>query len=189
MRSFFAIPVPEEVRTYLHGLTAPLKQSRDRISWVAQRNIHMTLSFLGDTEESALDAHETGLIQLADRIPAFELVTQDTGVFPHANDPRVLWIGAGLFDQSLKKMKQGLDNFLRKQGYAIDNRPYHPHITLGRVKNLSRNSQSIHEYLSMDVREIVFPVNELLWIKSTLTPMGAEYEVMRTFKLNTGGNP
>jgi len=154
---------------------------------VRSENIHITLNFLGDTDPDAIGEQAARMREvLLDKLP-ISLGITDTGIFPHANDPRVLWVGSVPFDKALKPLILDLRDLLTKFGYQLDNRKFQPHITLGRVKSISRKSTFIHDFLSTEVRHSQFTVDEVKWYQSTLTSAGAIYEELETFKLKTGG--
>ena len=186
VRSFLALPIPEAVQGYLSALATPILDNRDKINWVNPGNIHITLSFLGEADPACFEEQATQIAMLVARHSGFDLGTTGTGVFPHANDPHVLWVGAAPYDNRLLTFKADLDNLLKHYGYTIDYRKFQPHITLGRVKSISRKSSFIHDYLIRDVREMIFPIQEVKWLQSTLTPEGAEYEEIYNFKFKQG---
>jgi len=188
VRTFLALPVPAHVREILANLSQPIRDPADRISWVKAENIHITLNFLGDTDPELIESQAEIFEALAAQTPVFRLGTTETGIFPHANNPRVLWVGSAPFDTSLAHFKKNLDREVRELGYGLDNRPFQPHITVARVKTLSRKSSFIHHFLAADVRELIFDVDGMNWVQSTLTPAGAEYEILKTFKFNRGGH-
>lgn len=187
IRTFLAIPLPSELRDYLFQLKKPIQNKEDRINWTRSENIHITLNFLGETDSEHIKDQASGLAKLVANYPTFEMGTMDTGVFPHANNPRVLWVSAAAYNTTLNDFKSDLNNHLKFIGYQLDKRKFQPHITLGRVKSISRKSSFIHDFLSTDVREFNFNVDEIRWIKSELTPSGAIYEDLEIFKFNTGG--
>ena len=187
IRTFLAIPLAKDLQKYLAGFADPIKIKEDRINWVAAQNIHITIGFLGETDPGVIDEQAEGIESLVQQYPSLSMGLTDTGIFPHANDPRVLWIGAMPYDRVLFDLVEGLKDHLRSLGYELDKRKFQPHITLGRVKSISRHSQFIHEFLSAEVRDIRFQVNELKWYESELTPAGAIYKELKAFKLKTGG--
>ncbi len=187
IRTFLALPIPEGLKEYFNTMLDPIIDKKDKINWVKQDNIHITLNYLGDTDEDLIAAHAEKITGVVGQFHSFRLGTTDTGVYPHANEPRVLWVGALPFDTTLSVFKRALDKELGQLSYPLDKRQFQPHITLARVKTISRNSHFIHKFLTTDVREFNFEVDTVLWMKSTLTPAGAEYEELRSFKFNSGG--
>ncbi len=187
IRTFLAIPLPKTLTGYLKTLPEPMINQKDHINWVKRENIHITLNFLGDTNPENIEAHSSQLEKIVGAYPNFEIGTLDTGIYPHANDPRVLWVGVAPYGSEFSSFKRDIDRELKVLGYTIDKRPFQPHITLARVKTISRKSMFVHKFLSTEVREFNFEVNEMVWLKSTLTPQGAEYEQLKSFKFKTGG--
>ncbi|MCF7822940.1 MAG: RNA 2',3'-cyclic phosphodiesterase [Candidatus Marinimicrobia bacterium] len=187
VRTFLAIPLPDTLMSYLAWFTDSIRNKLDLINWIKADNLHITLSFLGDTKIENIEEHGNALSHCIEKCEPVKLGTTDTGIFPHANDPRVLWVGTAPYDASFISLAMSIRNGLMELGYHLDNRKFQPHITLGRVKSISRKSTFIHDFLSTEVRDTQFVADEVKWFKSTLTPSGAIYEELETFKLNTGG--
>ncbi len=188
IRTFIALPLPDELKQYLKRLVEPIRNRQDKINWVKEENIHITLNYLGDTDPQIIEEQALRLESMLASFPVIKLGTTDTGIYPHANEPRILWVGTSPYNEALATLKEKLDNLLGHFGYNLDKRQFQPHITIARVKSISRKSSFIHDYLSAVVREIDFEIDEVKWLKSTLTPQGAEYEELKSFKLNTGGH-
>lgn len=176
IRTFLAFPVPKEIKDYFRNMLEPIIDRRDKVNWVKSENIHITLNYLGETDSNTIEDHASQIESVVNEFPPFSLGTTDTGIYPHANDPRVLWVGSVPHDLTLDSFKRKLDRELTHLGYRLDNRQFQPHITLARVKTISRKSSFIHDFLTTEVREFNFEVDTVVCMKSTLTPMGAEYE-------------
>lgn len=187
VRTFLAIPLPETLRNYLAQFSKSFIDKNDRINWVKPGNIHITLNFLGDTDPTFIDQQAISFEEQISMCSSFRMGTLDTGIYPHANDPKVLWVGASPYDNGLASLLTVLNVVVKQLGYELDNRKFQPHITLGRVKSISRKSTFIHNFLSKEVRETDFVVDEIRWFQSTLAATGAIYEELKTFKLKTGG--
>jgi len=187
IRTFLAFPVPKQIKGYFANMLEPIVDKQDKINWVKRENIHITLNYLGETDSEKIDEHGSRIESVVNEFPPFKLGTTDTGIYPHANEPRVLWVGSSPYDLTLSTFKKKLDKELTQLGYRLDKRIFQPHITLARVKTISRKSSFIHNFLSAEVREFDFEVDRVIWMKSTLTPMGAEYEELKSFKFNSGG--
>jgi len=185
-RTFLALPLPKEVHGYLFSFAKQIKNPKDAINWVKRANIHITLSFLGDTNSELIEEHATHFENLISKYSPIELGLMDTGIFPHANDPRVLWIGAAPYNEALNSFKSELNHIVKELGYEVDYRKFQPHITLGRVKSITRKSKFIHDFLLEEVRDMNFEVKQVKWFKSVLTPLGANYEELKAFNFKTG---
>ncbi|MBT3228838.1 MAG: RNA 2',3'-cyclic phosphodiesterase [Candidatus Marinimicrobia bacterium] len=187
IRTFLAFPIPKEIKGYFKNMLEPIIDRQDKINWVKRENIHITLNYLGEMDSENVEEHASHIESVINSFPPFKLGTTDTGIYPHANEPRVLWVGSAPYDLTLSAFKQKLDKELTLLGYRLDKRQFQPHITLARVKTISRKSSFIHKFLTTEVREFNFEVDTVLWMKSTLTPTGAEYEELKSFKFNSGG--
>ena len=105
IRTFLALPLPENLQMYLSRLSIPILDSRDKINWVPPKNIHITLAFLGDTDEATLESLAKDLEEVISTYSALSLQTDETGVFPHANDPKILYVGAFSFTAELSQLR------------------------------------------------------------------------------------
>jgi 2'-5' RNA ligase len=139
VRLFVAVEIGPEVRRAASRVIEELKRRtgqsapRARVTWVKPEHLHITVRFIGHVDavfsERLLAALERPL-----EVPAFPLAIEGTGTFPPKRPPRVIWAG----------LTQGLDRLhaverevrVRFEGLidAADDRGYHPHLTLGRVK-------------------------------------------------------
>ncbi|MBC8192257.1 MAG: RNA 2',3'-cyclic phosphodiesterase, partial [FCB group bacterium] len=144
IRTFLAFPIPKEIKGYFKNMLEPIINKEDKINWVKRENIHITLNYLGETDSEKIEEHARHIESVVQAFPAFKLGTTDTGIYPHANEPRVLWVGSAPYDITLSSFKQKLDIELTRLGYRLDKRQFQPHITLARVKTISRKSSFIH---------------------------------------------
>lgn len=175
MRSFIAIELPEGVKSAISELQQELKKCRADIRWVKPDNIHLTLKFLGDTEEKSLGKIVEAAKAACAGNGGFALETRGVGVFPDMRAPRVLWVGISDSD-SLTGLQKDIENGLAKLGFSPEKRRFSPHLTLGRFRSSSGKEglyDKIEEYkyLSLGLIE----VKTIFLIKSDLTPSGAEY--------------
>jgi 2'-5' RNA ligase len=126
MRLFFALWPDEPAAARLAALSrelATLSGGRP----VAVAKIHLTLAFLGDVEDSALEPARRAVE--GSRHPPFEVALDQVGSFKGA---RVAWAGCAEPSRGLVDLQSELDSRLRRAGFALDERPYTPHVTLAR---------------------------------------------------------
>jgi 2'-5' RNA ligase len=138
IRAFIAIKLSPEIHQRLKDLNLLLKQRLPDapVRWVQVNNIHLTLKFMGDVSTANLEAL-TEIIQAeALRHPSFELSVGELGAFPTTHRPRVLWVGVQA-PAELTNLQQGIEQELARLGYKPEDRPFSPHLTLGRI---SRNA-------------------------------------------------
>jgi 2'-5' RNA ligase len=172
MRLFFGLQLSEEAKARLGPVLAG-------ISRVEQ--LHFTLAFLGEQPESALarlgEAAETV------RAPAFDLAIGGTGAFPNPKSPRVLWLGVMEGAQELCSVAEQLRAALRERGFALEDRPFRPHLTIARVKDraAARSLQKVPQGELTRMR-----AGEFALVQSILGRGGAKHTVVRAFPLGRG---
>lgn len=179
IRAFIAIELPAPLRQEIIKQTARLHQQlgEDLIRWVPPENMHLTLQFLGDVPINHLDFLKQALSQIADHSSAFDLQLSGLGSFPNAKQPRILWMG--IHAPALNPFQQNVEAAMNKLGYKKEERPFSPHLTLGRAKqtNSPTDSVKIRDVLqSIQLGKIgIARVNSVHLFKSDLTPAGSEY--------------
>jgi len=180
-RLFAAIKIhPEKAfLDHLHLLETQLRH--EKIKWVEDHNIHITLKFFGETEENKIPGINSVLQSVADKTKSFELSLQKLGIFGSSYNPKVIWVGIHPYDDLVDIMKE-LQKELKSIGYEPDRQNLVPHLTLGRIKYLADKSffqQKIDEYkelTTMSVRIVSFHLYE-----SILKKEGPVYLNLKTF--------
>jgi 2'-5' RNA ligase len=102
------------------------------VRWVNVNNIHLTLKFLGEVHPNQVDQLKQVLMQEAQQATPFIMEIGGLGAFPDAKRPRVLWIGLQA-PAALRALQQSLERALATLGYASEDKPFSPHLTIGRV--------------------------------------------------------
>ncbi len=135
IRTFIAIELPPRVQESLYQTIAPLRAQADlgSVRWVAAEQLHLTLKFLGDVSPHNLELLADLLTREAVRHPPFFMRLEGLGVFPNRRRPRVLWLGVRA-PQTLFSLQKSVEHAARQLGYAPDKRAFHPHLTLGRLR-------------------------------------------------------
>jgi len=183
IRTFVAIPLSDEVSRKAIRLIEKLRHPGDGIKWVPTDNLHLTLKFLGEVDNTEVPA-VCNVIQdvCGDREP-FELHFAGTGGFPSLDRPRVLY--AGIEDQtgSLTEIVSELDLGYADLGFKPESRDYTPHLTLGRAKGgRGLASEDLIERLQkeeqLELGQMV--VDTVHVIASFLDKKGPTYQVMGT---------
>ncbi len=174
------IPGPELLKI-LNSLKAVLGD--EKINWVNPENIHLTLAFIGETEEERIKILSIMLKQACTGFGEFSFRLESTGVFKNLRDPRVLWAGIEGYEKLLK-LNDLIKTGLNDTGFPVEDRPFKPHITLGRIKYL-KNTESLKSALEIykdtfiqDVR-----VEEVILYQSILRPEGPMYKSIGVFRL------
>jgi RNA 2',3'-cyclic 3'-phosphodiesterase len=184
LRVFVAIPLPPDVKTTLSALQTTFKSLPLEATWVRLPGFHITLKFLGEVESVQI-GHIVSAMQEATRgCQPFSLRLCGLGVFPNELSPRVLWLGIEGDVQRLTSLQGDIESRLARIGFPSDERPYTPHLTLARLKRISRRSDFI-AHLNTHRRAIVgeIEVHQLELLESQLHPSGARYSTVRTVTL------
>lgn len=137
IRAFIAVEIPAELRQQIAQLERDLQQrsgdgARRAVRWVAAENMHLTLKFLGDVSTSSVEGIARMLRSEAARCKPFAIRVHGLGCFPNARRPRVLWTGVDA-PQTLFALQRTIEGGAHQLGYPLEERPFSPHLTLGRV--------------------------------------------------------
>jgi 2'-5' RNA ligase len=191
IRTFLAVEVSAALRARLAHLQEDVQAhlSRDltnevRIAWVPPPSIHLTIKFLGDTDEDLVAPMHRAIEQAVRPHLPLHIPLERMGVFPRAQQPRVLWVGPlERWAQSddaprLRALHQAVEAACHTFGFAPEGRPLSPHLTLARIKAGERRvGQALTKSGVMDrpVLLEVLPVLAITMMQSELRPTGAVY--------------
>jgi 2'-5' RNA ligase len=184
MRTFVAIPLPEECRNMLDRLQLNLRACRADVRWVSISSIHLTLKFLGEVNPESIPELAESLENAAKSQPAFGIRLRGLGCFPNQKSPHVVWCGLNGDTESLSRLQQQVETACMSLGFSPENRAFHPHLTLGRVKG-KRNLQPLLDCIKIGSDlECSFQADHFNIYKSILKPQGAVYTVLKTIALH-----
>lgn len=181
IRTFIAISLNDQIRRETVRLIERLRQPDDGIRWVPTDNLHLTLKFLGEVENTAAPAVCRVVREVCDAYDPIELKFAGTGGLPSLERARVLY--AGIEDPSglLCEIVSDLDRAYGELGFKREPRDYTPHLTLGRVKRGSRRvSAEVLERL-LAVRDVTLGTlvaDTVEVVASFLDKGGPTYQVM-----------
>ncbi|MBN1654689.1 MAG: RNA 2',3'-cyclic phosphodiesterase [Deltaproteobacteria bacterium] len=181
-RLFLAVPVSDRIRSAIlnhlrdHCGRKPLPGRVARPeSW------HFTLKFLGNVLEAQYDSllSATNSLGLGKE---FELTFDGLGAFPRPSKASVLWIGVEKGAEELCRLAALVEDAATSTGFPADNRPFHPHLTLSRI----RPPEPVDSLLSgVAPLKITMVVSEIVLYQSHLGKEGARYQVLDRFALKT----
>lgn len=187
MRLFVAAPLPDDLRRSLARIQATLETAPLPVRWVRPEGIHLTFKFLGEVEPSRLGEIEGVLHGAGGGIPPFRLRAAGAGAFPARGQPRVIWIGVEGEIETARRLHEALERALGSVGFPGENRPFHPHLTLGRVRGEARGDwrPALERAAGEGAGE--FAVGEYALFESRLDARGATYTALARFPLTPGG--
>ena len=188
MRLFVDIHLPVEVKAAIENTFAPVSRRRPRgLRFVKPDNIHLTLKFLGDTDDGLIPGLTDGLSEVAAGHNPFSLALSGAGAFPNLKRPRVFWVGVGGDIERIIALAEDVDGTCDELDFPREKRAYSPHLTVARVKDnkgLSDMTELITGLEKSDFGVDPFEVTSFSLVQSTLTPRGAIYEDVERFKLS-----
>jgi 2'-5' RNA ligase len=147
--------------------------------WVTSENLHVTLWFLGELNDAAAERVAEAL-RVPWAVEPFEMTIHGAGAFPPSGLPRIIWFGLSEGAAALEHAYRQLTDRLELLGYEPERRSFHPHITVGRIKQADRVSSRqardiLREYA---VRAGSQHVHALTLFRSHLSPRGSRYEAL-----------
>jgi 2'-5' RNA ligase len=183
-RTFIAIKIPLSRQSAEIIDDVKEQLANEKIKWVDMWNMHITLHFLGDTDETMLDDIGIELKKQLKGSCSFTLQCTGLGLFKNIHNPKVLWFGIDRSDE-LTNIKERVDNALKPFGFFKEGRMFKPHLTIGRVrfiKDKNTLSDVLEEYKNTHLQD--FNITEVLFYESELTPKGPIYKVIQRFHLD-----
>jgi 2'-5' RNA ligase len=140
VRLFVAVDVGSDVQRAASRTIEDMKRRTEhraphaRVTWVKPEQLHLTVHFIGQVD-TALGEQIRAALARPLRAPAFDLTIEGTGTFPPKRPARVIWAGIGKGIDNLRSVEQEVRGRLDGLVHSTAERDYHPHLTLGRVKN------------------------------------------------------
>lgn len=198
-RLFLAVPLSAAVQELVTAQTGALAALDWPVRWVSAEQAHLTLRFLGESDREHAELLRMALPPVVAADAGFDLRTAAFGVFPNFRHPRVLWLGLHGPAHRLEHLVASIDATVGDLGFGTRDEAYHPHITLGRVRNQSSPTMKLRD-LPVAIKErfvdattgaavqpaggpLPVPVREVHLVRSHLGKDGARYEVLATFPL------
>ena len=186
MRIFLAVFPPPETQTLAFDAAESLQRAAERegipageVAWVRRENLHYTLSFLGELNEEGAARAEEAAREAAIGLAPFEVALGAPGAFPNARRARVLWLGLSAGADPLIELAVRLERALRSRGFSRDERPFSPHLTVGRVRDPRHDLTGALAGANSLASEAAsrFTVRRVSVVASTLSPGGSRYEI------------
>ena len=183
MRLFVAAALDVKIRESVGDAIGICRQHADlssrSIKWIELANVHLTLAFLGEVApEAVTEVH--AMIGRPWKQPAFWVALSGAGAFPPAGLPRVIWLGLGAGGAELRTLYAEVETRLEPLGLRPERRPYHAHLTIGRIK---RATPAVGARIRPALRVVKLPpmrwlVDRVVLYESRLSSTGASYRVL-----------
>lgn len=178
LRCFVAIEVPEPIKQDIGNLIEIFKKHSVDVKWVGNKNIHLTLKFLGKTPEDLLPRINESLRKVAISYEPLYIKICKAGVFPNRKYPRVIWIGIE-DSETIGRLQRDIENSMALLGFQREERVFHPHLTVGRVLSQRGMEPLMNELDSYKEKDFgVIEATNIKLMSSELKPTGAQYHCL-----------
>ena len=179
MRLFVAIDLPDRIKQAVAGICRGVPGVR----WLPPDQLHLTLRFIGETEDAAIATIRSGLAAITS--PAFPLSLREMGCFPSPRRPRVLWVGLS-GGAPLMQLQHDVETALVAAGLPPEERPFSPHITLARLRD--HREGDVAPFLARNAffASGPFTVDAFHLYSSALTAKGAIHRREASYPLGRG---
>ena len=188
MRLFIALPIPDRLKECLQVLQRDLQGAGAAVKWVRPEGIHLTLRFLGEVAEDRVEEIQSALREIEGE--SFAMTVRGVGFFPNARRPRVVWSAIEEESGCLLRLQEDVESCAERLGFEAErNKSFHPHLTLGRLKDPRRSgrlAEIAEEHRSEEIGR--FDAVELRLYRSELHSSGAHHSVLGRFPLDGGGS-
>jgi 2'-5' RNA ligase len=178
MRIFVAVFPPPDAQAQAARMIERLRRPEDGVSWVKQDNLHYTVRFLGDLGEDGATRAAQAVTKATAEFQRFDAALGAPGAFPSARRARVLWLGLSEGADQLTALARAVERALERRGFGRAERPFAPHLTIGRVREVGHDWTDRLAAASTDTEPTLrFPVAHVDVVHSTLSPKGSIYRV------------
>jgi len=176
MRAFIAIELPDEIKQGIARVQEQLRKTDISAGWTRSEGIHLTLKFLGEVPDAKVQEIMAAITEAAQGTGKLNLTVEGAGAFPHARNPRVLWIGVTGDIEKLAALQAAVEDSMAGLGFEREERKFSPHLTLARIRfpKPRDNWQQVIEGIK-DVKLGGFEAGHVSLMKSELKREGAVY--------------
>jgi 2'-5' RNA ligase len=183
-RAFISVDI--EPNAPLVGLLDQLRQIRADLKVVKASNLHVTLKFLGDTDEGLVDQITDRMRRSVEGTSPVTVRLEGIGAFPSMSNIRVVWIGMS-DGKPLADVSSRLDKSLEEMGLERDRKGFKPHLTVARARS-GNGLEAVQELIAANAATDFgeYEIDRITLKKSVLTPKGPQYSDVTHVMLPTG---
>jgi 2'-5' RNA ligase len=179
LRLFCAVELPPDARARAAAHVARLRAGASphlKVSWEREDKLHVTLKFFGDVAPASSDQLTRAVARVAARVAPFELRLEGCGVFPSRSRPHVLWLGIGDDGAQSNALQSELENECARENFPRDLRPFHPHVTVARLRATSHDARTLAKlHAETEFEPLSFRVGEIVLMQSEFAASGSIY--------------
>ena len=183
LRLFIAVETPPDIKPQIAAIGDRLRTCGADVKWEPDEKLHATIKFLGSADEGLLPEIVSLSKGVCSAFPSLSLKYSGVGCFPNLRAPRVVWIGMKEPEGTLESLQHKLEAAVEPLGFKREDRDFHPHVTLGRVKSQKRIGSLLRMMESITFESQPVIINEIVLIKSELKSSGSVYTTLHAFPL------
>jgi 2'-5' RNA ligase len=150
----------------------------DKINWVNTAQLHLTLKFIGETNEP-IGVFAKAMYAASLGVQAFDLNFDKVGIFGSSYDPRVIWIGSQQQNLMMNRLGENILNEMDAIGFKRDRQNFVPHLTLGRIREIV-DKPDFQQIIKTQPQQVFqhTEVNKIILYESILRREGPLYKEM-----------
>lgn len=177
-RLFLALPLPPLLKKPASEYLKAAAENLSGVRWADSSGLHLTLHFFGEVNTERMPAIQRAAGSAASSVRPFSLGLSGLGFFPGSSQPEVIWAAPFGDLESLKKLQTQLCFNLKSENFDLESRPFHPHVTLGRVKaGLKEDVFAAFDF----PKTTKAVISEMALFESCSTSAGPRYEILEKF--------
>ena len=183
IRTFIALKITPEKTLKIAIEKLKHDFAKSPIKWINFDDFHLTLHFLGEISAENIEKVTKIIHQRAINLIPFEIEVRGLGAFYKKGHPFVIWAGVKehkIMNQLFSELKADLS----LNGFAFENRPFAPHLTLGRIKKKESPDllkSTLLKYEGVLLQKVL--IKEIYFYESILNPSGPVYRALEIIDL------
>ena len=177
IRLFVGLKIPADVAAQLEIMCNGVPGAR----WVNPANMHLTLRFIGETEEQEAEEIDAHLSKVS--AESFDLELRELGTFGRGRKIRALWVGVSA-SLPLNHLHAKIESAVVRSDQPSEKRKFTPHVTLARFSHVEPSR--IESYLAGNnlFPARTFRVGEFTLFESSRGKGGPTYTRLTTYALS-----
>jgi RNA 2',3'-cyclic 3'-phosphodiesterase len=175
MKLFISIELPKETKDILFNLQKSIDKKYAKIKWVAKKNLHITLKYIGEVSEETKELVFEKLKNIS--FSPFVVDLKNINFFYKNNNPTIIYVDFSS-KKKLIELQQKIDSELLDL-FSSD-QVFSPHIALGRIKKIKKDGLEL-SISKLNDFSITFPVNDICLVESKTTKDGSRYKLLKKF--------
>ncbi|MDW7739473.1 MAG: RNA 2',3'-cyclic phosphodiesterase [Bacillota bacterium] len=184
LRLFIAVDLSDKQKHEVLNMQHRASEYLEGIKWVKPEGMHLTLKFIGETEEHKITEIKSAMDKAFMNYEPIETVFGGCGVFPNLSRARIFWVDVSRGKEALNRLASSIDSELILYGFEPEKRDYRPHLTIGRARyplpdKLVKIFLEQEEYFESPPNNIC----EVILYQSRLTKHGAVYNRLYSSQL------